>query len=424
MQGGTGNDVYYADQAGDRIFETAGQGSDLVVATASYTLTDGAEVETMSADPNAGNINLTGNEFAQSIYGNAGNNIITGMGGADFLVGGAGNDTYYVDPSDFIGEDVGGGDDTIVIATSYILREGNEIETLVAFNQDSTDPVNLTGNEFGQSLYGSQGANMLNGGGGNDFLVGLGGNDFLIGGPGDDVLQGGTGNDLYYVDTGDWVCEAAGEGDDLVVAFSSFALLAGHSIETLTAAEGNAAINLTGNELGQSIYGNAGDNVLTSGGGADYMAGGAGNDTFVLTNAPGVSTIADYSAGDTVDVTQYVNVAGGTDIVAGGHLKIVGTQLQVDANGGADNFVTIANVSGSGAVAIRYVAGGNLADISVARSASQEPASAAKLSATAEPVDAHAAALPDAPHPFGDGAFHESFSLDPAAPHFDFHGII
>jgi serralysin len=422
MQGGTGNDVYYADQAGDRIFESAGQGSDLVVATASYTLTDAAEVETMSADPTAGNINLTGNEFAQSIYGNSGNNIITGMGGADFLVGGAGNDIYYVDPSDFIGEDVGGGDDTIVIATSYILREGNEIETLVALNQASTDPVNLTGNEFGQSLYGSQGNNMLNGGGGNDFLVGLGGNDFLIGGPGDDVLQGGTGNDLYYVDTGDWVFEAAGEGDDLVVAFSSFALLAGHSIETLTAVEGSAAINLTGNELGQSIYGNAGENVLTSGGGADYMAGGAGNDIFVLTNAPGVSTVADYSAGDIVDITQYLNVANGTDIVAGGYVKIVGTQLQIDANGGADNFVAIANVSGSGAVALRYIAGGNLADVSVSRSASQEPASAAKLSAAAEPVDAHAGVLADAAH--GLGGFHDGFSLDPAGPHFGLHGII
>ena len=425
MQGGTGNDVYYSDQAGDRIFENAGQGSDLVVATASYTLTDGAEVETMSADPNAGNINLTGNEFAQSIYGNAGNNIITGMGGADFLVGGAGNDTYYVDPSDFIGEDVGGGDDTIVIATSYILREGNEIEALVALNQASLAQVDFTGNEFGQSLYGSAGVNNLNGGAGNDYLVGLGGNDFLIGGPGNDNMQGGAGNDLYYVeDAGDQIIENAGEGDDLAVCFASFALGSGQSVETLSANEGSGAINLTGNALGQSIYGNSSDNVLTSGGGADYMAGGAGNDVFVLTNAAGVSMIADYSAGDVVDVTQYLDVAGGTDLVAGGYVKILGAQLQVDANGGADNFVTIANVSGSGAVALRYIAGGNLADVSVARSASQEPASAAKLSATAEPVDAHAAALPDAPHGLGDGAFHESFSLDPAAPHFDFHGII
>ena len=376
MQGGTGNDVYYVDQAGDQIFELGGEGDDLAVATASWTLTDGASVETMSADPNAGNVNLTGNEHGQSLYGNAGNNALTGMGGSDFLVGGAGNDIYYVDPSDFIGEDVGGGDDSIVIATSYTLREGNEIETLVALNQDSTDPVNLTGNEFGQSLYGSQGANVLNGGAGNDFLVGLGGNDFLIGGSGDDILSGGAGNDLYYVDSGDWVFESLGEGDDLVVAFGNFTLIGGHSVETLSAAEGTADINLIGNELAQSIYGNAGANILTGNGGADYLAGGAGNDTFVisslaLSGSGNVATLADYSAGDVVDVTQLLGVATGTDVVAGGYVKIVGTQLQIDVDGGADNFATVADVSGTGAVAIRYVSGGNATDLSLSRSAGQ-----------------------------------------------------
>ena len=161
-----------------------GEGDDILVATASFTLNDGAEVETISADPNAGNVNLTGNEYGQSLYGNNGNNVLTGGGGSDFMVGGAGNDVYYVDTSDFIGEDVGGGDDTIVVATSYTLREGNAIEALVALNQASSDPVNFTGNEFGQSLYGSEGVNHLDGGAGNDFLVGQGGNDFLVGGRG------------------------------------------------------------------------------------------------------------------------------------------------------------------------------------------------------------------------------------------------
>src|ERR1051325_4602379 len=116
---------------------------------------------------------------------------------------------------------------------------------------------------------------------------------------------------------------------------------------TLTAAEGGANINLTGNALGQSIYGNAGANVLTTGGGADYMVGGAGNDTFVITNAPGVATVADYAAGDVVDIQQYLSVANGTDLVGGGYVKVTAAgQLQVDANGGADGFVTIANVPG------------------------------------------------------------------------------
>ena len=429
MQGGTGNDVYYADQAGDRIFENAGEGSDLVVATVSYTLTDGAAVETMSADPNAGNINLTGNEFAQSIYGNAGNNNITGMGGADFLVGGAGNDTYYVDPSDFIGEDVGGGDDTIVIATSYILREGNEIETLVALNQNSTDPVNLTGNEFGQSLYGSQGNNMLNGGGGNDFLVGLGGNDFLIGGPGNDNMAGGAGNDLYYVeDSGDQIFENAGEGDDLAVCFASFVLGAGQSVETLSAVEGSSAIDLTGNALGQSLYGNAGANVLSGNGGADYLSGGAGNDVFVLANpnGGGIAAIADYAAGDVVDVTQVLSVGAGTNVISGGYLKITaGGQIQVDQNGGGDQWVTLSTINGSGSVTIRYLSGGTATDLSVAHSASAgnlamglDPAAAAKLqpgdgTAGSAGIDHGAAALDPAL------TAHDAWHLDPLTTHHD-----
>jgi Ca2+-binding RTX toxin-like protein len=373
MQGGTGNDVYYVDQAGDQIFENIGEGSDLVVATASWTLNDGAEVETMSADPTAGNINLTGNEFGQSIYGNAGNNILTGMGGADYMVGGAGNDVYYVDPSDFIGEDVGGGDDTIVVATSYTLREGNEIEALVALNQSSTSPVDFTGNEFGQSLYGSEGVNHLDGGAGNDFLVGLGGNDFLIGGLGNDNMQGGTGNDIYYVDSaGDQIFENALEGDDLAVCFASFALGAGQSVETLSAISGTGAINLTGNALAQSLYGNDGANVLTGGGGADYLAGGAGNDMFVL-SAGSVVTIADYAALEVVDISQILSVANGTDVVTGGYVRVTaGGQLQIDVNGGGDNYVTLANVSGSSPVTIRYTSGGNASDVTVARSATQE----------------------------------------------------
>jgi len=420
MQGGTGNDVYYVDEAGDLITELAGEGdNDILVATASYTLADGVSVETMSAEQNSAAINLTGNELAQSLYGNAGDNILTGGGGADYMVGGAGNDKYYVDTSDFIGESVGGGDDWIFVATSYTLREGNEIETLVALNQDSTDPVNFSGNEFGQSLYGSQGANQLDGGGGNDFLVGLGGNDFLIGGAGNDNLQGGTGNDLYYVDGGDQIFEAANEGDDLAVAFASFTLGAGQSVETLSANEGSGAINLTGNALAQSIYGNSAANVLTSGGGADSLTGGAGNDTFVLTNAAGVATVTDYTAGDVVDIRQFLSVANGTNVVGSGYVRIVGTQLQVDANGGGDAFVTVGNVSGSGNVTIRYQSGGSPTDLSVARSAGQEAAVVSKLAFDEGP--AHAPLL-DGWH--AGAGLHDSFGLDPIAPHFDIHGLI
>jgi Ca2+-binding RTX toxin-like protein len=259
----------------------------------------------------------------------------------------------------------------------------------------------------------------LDGGAGNDFLVGLGGNDFLIGGAGNDNLQGGTGNDLYYVDSGDQIFENAGEGDDLAVAFASFTLGAGQSVETLSAADTAGAISLTGNALGQSIYGNASANVLTSGGGADYMLGGAGNDTFVLTNAAGVATVGDYTAGDVVDITQFLSVANGTNVVSGGYVRIVGTQLQVDANGGGDAFVTVGNVSGSGSVTIRYQSGGAATDLSVARSAGQESAVMSKTALDDGP--AHAPVF-DGWHT-GSG-LHDTSGLDPIAAHFDVHGLI
>jgi Ca2+-binding RTX toxin-like protein len=431
MQGGAGHDRYLVDGVGDVVLESAGEGDDWVLASGNYTLAEGVHVETLTTS-NAASIapiNLTGNELGQSIYGNAGDNMLTGNGGADYLVGGLGDDRYYVDTSDFILEEIGGGDDWIFVASSYTLREGNEIETLVAVNQDSLDTVNFSGNEFGQSLYGSQGANQLHGGGGNDYLVGLGGNDFLIGGAGDDHLAGGTGNDLYYADGGDLITESAGEGDDLAVALDSLVLGSGQSIETLSAAEGSANINLTGNGLAQSLYGNAGDNILTTGGGSDYMVGGAGSDTFFISNAPGIATIADYAAGEAVDVTQWLSVANGTDVVGGGYLRVTGDgQLQVDATGGGDAWTTIATISGSSAVTIRYLAGGSATDLTVARSG-QAQAMESKMAAQSDPfafgfegglvADALAGDLPYQP-PFASG----SLDIGPLALSMDTPGLM
>jgi Ca2+-binding RTX toxin-like protein len=181
------------------------------------------------------------------------------------------------------------------------------------------------------------------------------------------------------------VMEAAGEGDDHVVAFDHYAIRAGESVETLAAAEGSAAIILTGNALAQSLYGNSGANILTTGGGNDYLVGGGGTDTFVISNAPGIATIGDYAAGEAVDVTQFLSVAGGTNVTGGGYLRITSAgQLQVDANGGGDAWATIANVSGSSAVTVRYLSGGNATDLTVARSG-QAQAMEGKTGAEADP---------------------------------------
>ena len=122
--------------------------------------------------------------------------------------------------------------------------------------------------------------------------------------------------------------------------------------------KGKGAINLTGNEVAQTITGNAGSNVLQGKGGGDTLYGGAGNDRFVLESGS-VDRIMDYGKGDVVDVSLVLNVASGVDALAGGYLRVTtGGLIQVDVDGGANSWVTLGTVNGSGSVWVKYSSGG------------------------------------------------------------------
>jgi phospholipase/lecithinase/hemolysin len=153
---------------------------------------------------------------------------------------------------------------------------------------------------------------------------------------------------------------AGGVGQDVIMASVSYALAAGSEIEQLitTNARGKAAINLTGNEFDQRIVGNAGANILEGKGGSDTLTGGGGKDVFVL-GGNAIDTITDYANGDVVDVGQVLSVAAGVNVVTGGYVRVTTTGLvQVDANGGGDQWVTLSTINGSSAIAIRFLSGG------------------------------------------------------------------
>ena len=77
-----------------RCIESAGQGTDTVRTSVSWTLTDGADVETLSTTNPDGMaaINLTGNSSGNLVIGNNGSNLINGGDGDDELTGRGGQD--------------------------------------------------------------------------------------------------------------------------------------------------------------------------------------------------------------------------------------------------------------------------------------------------------------------------------------------
>jgi VCBS repeat-containing protein len=118
---------------------------------------------------------------------------------------------------------------------------------------------------------------------------------------------------------------------------------------------GNSSANvLDGNDGNDFLSGGAGDDILIGGLGSDTMTGGSGDDTFVIgADSLGGSIddfITDFEAGvsgDILDLTELLNgLASSTDLETGGYVQIVqngaNAEVQVDVDGGANNFQTVA----------------------------------------------------------------------------------
>jgi Ca2+-binding RTX toxin-like protein len=89
MHGGPGDDTYVVDSASDIVNESAGEGTDTVSSSVSYSLAANVENLTLTGTaPNA-----LGNDIANVLTGNAGNNSLFGAGGDDVLVYTGGADT-------------------------------------------------------------------------------------------------------------------------------------------------------------------------------------------------------------------------------------------------------------------------------------------------------------------------------------------
>src|SRR5262245_10208083 len=324
MAGGSGDDMYYVDNAGDVVTEVSGEGHDAVYSTITFTLSTGVEDLVLQG---SAAINGTGNDLDNLIGGNGADNTLRGLAGEDTLKGGGGDDRLYGGTEDdtLFGND---GDDDLVGGSGDDHMEGgagNDTYSVDSLDDDVVEAANAgidTVNAGGLAHY-TLAANVenlnlvgANDGTGNNLdnvitgffslehvLEGLGGNDTLIGGSGNDTAT-------YEHNSGRVVVTLVDGSDGKASEFATPKDTAGSSFDTLRSIE-----NVTGSAFDDQITGNSLGNVLDGRGGADDMAGGNGNDVYIVDNAKDViHEFAGQGDADVVETSVSYGLASGVDV--------------------------------------------------------------------------------------------------------------
>ena len=245
---------------------------------------------------------LNGDASDNRVYGFAGNDTIYAGFGNDTLIGGTGDDTL----------DGGSGVDVVDYSSSTAGVTVNIQSGTADDGMGGTDTLvsieNIIGSEYADVLVGNNLLeNELWGLGGNDNLQGRGAQDIMHGGDGTDTIRGGDDDDILY----------GGADTDY-------------------------------------LYGNADDDYLDGGAGVDALWGHAGADTFAFNAADaftGSDNIKDFSLtdGDMLDISDLLQGYDPLNDLITDFVEITdnGTHsyLKVDVDGGADNFVQVAQIS-------------------------------------------------------------------------------
>jgi Ca2+-binding RTX toxin-like protein len=132
-----------------------------------------------------------GTVVAGEVRGEGGNDRIYTGAGNDTLLGGDGNDTLMGGAgADYLSG--GAGIDRAAYTTAKagltVSLANSTLNTGDAKGDTFNSIENLTGSDFSDNLFGTNGINVISGGAGNDVIKGYNGNDTLAGGAGKDVF--------------------------------------------------------------------------------------------------------------------------------------------------------------------------------------------------------------------------------------------
>jgi hypothetical protein len=366
--------VMAIDSHGD--LYTVGQGAEGEQVVQTYAINGGSTgggSTVSTSDPNytapAGvtTIFLTGAN--QMVHANNGGDVIFSNDTGNALYGGTGNDTFHLGRGgDWAAG--GGGGDTFVFAgipwaaggiTDFGSGDVLDLGPLLTTTQDipaggfSDGYLQLTDDGAGDTdvwaRYATSGANS------NWWLV--------------TVLDGITTASLDAHHTVVTLAPNAGQvstsaADYVAPAYVHTILLTGsHQTIDATAASG---VTIVSNDSGNVLLGGAGDDIFHIGRGGDWIAGGAGADTFAYAGTPWAGGgITDFNAaqGDRVDVSGLLHASGyaGSDPFADGYLMLTSdsggnAQLWSDVHQpGNDGWWLVATLDGVSTSSLHYSGG-------------------------------------------------------------------
>ncbi len=275
----------------------------------------------------AGDDTLLGDDGLDTLEGGLGHDSLLGGAGADNLSGGDGNDTL-------IG---GAGGDTLSggLGTNIAAYETSVTIDLLARGNSTGDAQGdvyqniqiLQGSAFADTMVAGTGDDGIRitqyqGGGGDDVFKNM---DLQL-----DSINGGTGNDT--LDVSHLASATVNLSDTRYVSIET--VTGGAGADTLNATglttavrlngaagddaltDGDGQDTLDGGDANDTLTGGTGSDSLLGGAGDDSLIGGAGNDTLV--SGAGADSLNGGADNDRMDLTLGNNSDYSTDTVAGG----------------------------------------------------------------------------------------------------------
>jgi Ca2+-binding RTX toxin-like protein len=389
IYGDLGNDTIYGEDGNDRIYGEGGndiiyggENQDLISGGVgddtihgglrADQLRGGSGADTIYGDEDNdrlmgedGNDIMHGGAGGDALYGGLGDDELNGDGGFDYILGGDGADTlnggaggdrlYGENDNDTINGD---GENDLIDggAGNDILSGGTGHDTIYGGLGDDE----LNGDDGFDTLRGGDGADTLNGGLGNDRLYGENDNDTINGGAGQDLIEGGAGIDILNGGDGYDTLNGGAGADTLNGDNQNDTLSGGDGADILNG--GYGADRLYGDGDNDYLYGNWGSDILDGGLGDDFLygysgpdtlTGGGGADTFVFEAGQlnHIDVVTDFSTveNDVIDVSDILSYDPLSDNITD-FVRItdngIDSTLEVDFNGGADSFVTVATLQG------------------------------------------------------------------------------